>query len=37
MNPNLREALSKVFADEKLPKIEPDITGKHEKDMQDSE
>lgn len=32
MNPNLRDALSKVFADEKLPKVEPEITGKHEKE-----
>jgi toxin secretion/phage lysis holin len=32
INPNLREGLSKIFADEKLPKVEPEITGKHEKD-----
>lgn len=32
MNPNLRDALSKVFADEKLPKVEPEMTGKHEKE-----
>lgn len=32
INPNLRDALSKVFADEKLPKVESEITGKHEKD-----
>ena len=32
MNPNLRDALSKVFADEKLPKVEPEFTGKHEKE-----
>lgn len=32
MNPNLRDALSKVFADEKLPKVEPEVTGKHEKE-----
>lgn len=37
MNPNLREALSKIFADEKLPKVEPEKTGKHEKDSQLSE
>ncbi len=32
MNPNLRDALSKVCADEKLPKVEPEFTGKHEKE-----
>lgn len=32
INPNLRDALSKVFADEKLPKVEPEVTGKHEKE-----
>ena len=32
MNPNLRDALSKVFADEKLPKVEPEFTDKHEKE-----
>lgn len=37
MNPNLREALSKIFADEKLPKVEPEKTGKHEKDSELSE
>lgn len=37
INPNLREALSKIFADEKLPKVEPEKTGKHEKDSQLSE
>lgn len=31
INPNLREALSKVFADEKLPMVESEKTGKHEK------
>ena len=30
MNPNLRNPLSKIFADEKLPKIESEETGKHE-------
>lgn len=34
INPNLRDALSKVFADEKLPKIEPEITGKHERETE---
>lgn len=34
INPNLRDALSKVFADEKLPKIEPEITGKHEQETE---
>lgn len=32
INPNLHDALSKVFADEKLPKVEPELTGKHEKE-----
>lgn len=31
MNPNMRDALSKVFADEKLPKVDNE-KGKHEKD-----
>lgn len=31
INPNMRDALSKVFADEKLPKVEPELTGKHER------
>lgn len=31
MNPSMRDALSKVFADEKLPVIDSD-KGKHEKD-----
>lgn len=35
MNPNLREALSKVFADEKLPKVDTE-TGKHEIDNVDN-
>lgn len=30
MNPSLRDALSKVFADEKLPAVEKEETGKHE-------
>lgn len=30
MNPNMRDALSKVFADEKLPQIETEQVGKHE-------
>lgn len=30
VNPSMRNALSKVFADEKLPKVEPDYKGKHE-------
>lgn len=34
INPNLRDALSKVFADEKLPKVEPEFTGKHEKETE---
>lgn len=34
INPNLRDALSKVFADEKLPKVEPEITGKHEQETE---
>lgn len=34
MNPNMRDALSKVFADEKLPKVEPNDKGKHEKDTE---
>ena len=34
MNPNMRDALSKVFADEKLPTVEPDTKGKHEKDSE---
>lgn len=34
INPNLRDALSKVFADEKLPKVEPEITGKHERETE---
>lgn len=34
INPNLRDALSKVFDDKKLPKVEPEKTGKHEKDSQ---
>ena len=31
MNPSLRDALSKVFADEKLPVAKKEETGKHEK------
>ena len=34
INPNLRDALSKVFADEKLPTVEPEITGKHERETE---
>ena len=34
INPNLRDALSKVFADEKLPKVEPEFTGKHEQETE---
>ena len=34
INPNLRDALSKVFADEKLPKVEPEFTGKHERETE---
>lgn len=34
INPNLRDGLSKVFADEKLPKIDPEITGKHERETE---
>ena len=30
MNPNMRDALSKVFADEKLPQVETEQVGKHE-------
>ena len=30
MNPNLRDALGKVFADEKLPVVKKEETGKHE-------
>lgn len=32
INPNLRDALSKVFADEKLPQVVNEYSGKHEKD-----
>lgn len=32
INPNLRDALSKVFADEKLPQVVDEYSGKHEKD-----
>lgn len=31
MNPNLRDALSKVFDDEKLPVVKKEETGKHER------
>lgn len=34
INPNLRDALSKVFADEKLPNVDPEFTGKHERKME---
>lgn len=34
INPNMRDALSKVFADEKLPKVEPELTGKHERKVE---
>lgn len=34
INPNLHDALSKVFADEKLPKVEPEVTGKHERETE---
>lgn len=34
INPNLRDALSKVFADEKLPKVDPEFTEKHEKETE---
>ena len=30
MNPSLRNPLSKIFSDEKLPKVESEETGKHE-------
>ena len=37
MNPNMRDALGKIFADEKLPTAKPDTKGKHEKDSEISE
>lgn len=36
MNPNMRDALSKIFADEKLPTIVSE-KGKHEKDSADTD
>ena len=36
MNPNMRDALSKIFADEKLPIIDYD-KGKHEKDSNNTD